>query len=302
MRKYLLLSLLIFIASNSIQAQQKSVITQYNYNGLLLNPAYAGNQNRLTVNMLFRKQWVNFDGAPSTKVFSAHTATRNKRVGLGFLLSNDQIGVHDDIGFYGMYAYKIPFGRGNLAFGIQGGFNYLNSGFDRLNLRQNNDVVFSTFNQKFNPNVGTGLFYSTKRSYLGLSVPYLLENSIIRNGSGLSDAKESRYYFLTGGKVMKLQDNLMFKPSTLIRYQVGSPVGFDLNANFFIDDILNVGVSYRSSDAISAMFAINLNSNAIFGYAYDHTLSDIGGYSNGSHEFMLIYHINLFNELCHAYF
>ncbi len=283
-------------------AQQKTVISQYMYSGLLLNPAYAGNQNQLKVDFMYRKQWLNFDGAPTTLTVAAHSSLKNKRVGVGFAVANDKIGVHQDIGFYGMYAYKIPFQSGTLALGLQAGFNQLTADYDQLNLAQNGDIVFSTFDKKFNPNFGTGLFYSTKTFYAGLSVPYLLENSITSVNGTLSEGREHRYYFLTAGKVIDVNKNLKYIPSMLLRYQQGAPMGFDINMSFMFEEVVNLGISYRSSDAITGMFSLILNENLIFGYAYDHSITDISKYADGTHEFYVNYRISLFREKCHTYF
>ncbi len=283
-------------------AQQRPVFSQYMFNGLILNPAYAGHQKQLSVSLLYRDQWVNFDGAPKTETLIAHTAFKDWPVGAGLLISRDQIGVHDDYSIYGSYSYKIGLPVGTLSAGLQAGFNYTRSDFSKLRNGQINDPNFAGMVVRFSPNFGTGAFFSNKTTYAGISVPYLINNKVVKKEDFLSEAREARYYFVTGGHVFTLSDALKLKPSTLIRVQEGQPMGLDLNANLFIQDIVNVGTSYRSGDAIIFLFEIILNQNITFGYAYDRTLSRIVNYTDGTHELMLTFRRGLGHGPCHAYF
>lgn len=285
-------------------AQQRPVYSQYMFNGLALNPAYAGSQKQFTATAVYRDQWVNFDGAPTTKTFSAHSGFAKKKIGLGFMVASEEIGVHKDLSLYAYYSYKIVMRKGVLSMGLQAGFNNLQSDFGKLTLEDPSDIFLSTNLQKFNPNFGTGLFYSTDRAYIGLSVPYIVNNKVVNTkvDDYESLAREARYYFLTAGKVFDLSHRLKVKPSALLRAQEGAPLGIDLNANLIIDDIVNLGGSYRSGDSMIFLFELKLNENFRFGYAYDYVTSDLGAYTNGSHEIMLNYSINLTPTPCHTYF
>lgn len=286
------------------QAQQRPVYSQYMFNMLALNPAYAGNQKQLSVSALVRNQWVNFEGAPKTQTISSHSNFRDKNVGLGMVLYHESIGVHSDIGAYFSYAYQLKLKKGTLAMGIQGGINHLVSDYTLLKSRTFG-VVDPTLKRykNVNPNFGTGLFYSTKTAYLGFSIPYLVNNKVMQQSDGIVEkSSEKRYYFLTGGKILDISPNLKLKPSFLIRLQEKAPLGFDASINFFIDNILNVGLSYRNHDALTSMFQIDLNENFSFGYAYDITLSGLANYARGSHEMMINYRIRLSSEPCHSYF
>lgn len=284
------------------QAQQRPIFSQYMYNMLAINPAYAGNQQQLSITAMARNQWVNFDGAPKTQTLSSHSNFRNKNIGLGVMLYHESIGVHSDIGAYFSYAYQIKFkNRHLLAMGLQGGVNQLTSDYTRLKSAGFDPNL--KYYKNLNPNFGTGVFYSTKTAYAGFSVPFLVNNKVMQETDGLAmESSERRYYFFTAGKVLDLSPNLKLKPSVLIRFQERAPLGFDASLTFFIDNILNVGLSYRNHDALTTMFQIDLNENFSFGYAYDLTLSGLGGYTRGSHELMINYRIRLTTTPCHSYF
>ncbi len=291
MRLRLKLFIVVFCAGFLAQAQQRPLQSLYMFDPLLINPAYAGNQVQLSATAIYRNQWVNLDGAPQTFTATAHSGFRKYRVGLGFILSNDQIGIHNDFGFYGVYSYKIPVTKkGTLSFGIQGGFNNLRSNFNLLNPKYQGDIagVISTFN----PNVGAGVYFRQSNFYVGFSVPYILDNKII-GSDYTSVAKQHRYYYLMGGATFKVSNILKVVPSTLIRFQDDAPVSMDLNTIFVLYDVVGIGASWRMNDSVIALFELQLNDNFHVGYAYDITTSALNAYSNGSHEIMLNYRLKI---------
>jgi len=299
---YILLTGMLLCVLNSLHAQQRPVFSQYMFNGLVLNPAYAGNQPQMSVSLLHRDQWVNVEGAPKTSTLIAHSALKDRPVGVGMLVSRDKIGVHDDYSVYASYAYKLNIGIGTLSMGLQAGFNYMVSDFTQLSTFDPDDQLFLGSVSRFNPNFGTGAFFNNKTTYAGISIPYIINNKVYDKEDIISEAREARYYFLTGGHVFTLSPNVKIKPSTLIRVQEGQPIGMDLNANVFLDNVLNIGASWRSGDAVIMLFELMLNKNLSFGYAYDHTLSSVRNYTDGTHEFMLTFRKSLGQEPCHAYF
>lgn len=302
--RYLSLPLFIcLLLSQLAWGQQRPVFSQYMFNGLAINPAYAGNQNQFSATFLMRNQWVNLEGAPKTQTLSAHTSFDKKRIGVGLQVYHETIGVHRDLGLYTSYAYWIKLGKGKLAFGLQGGFNQLLSDFRSLNQRDQGDPLLDNV-RNFNPNFGAGTFYSTKNFYFGFSVPYLVNNRLqgsLENAVS-SEGREARYYFLNTGYVFDISRRLKVKPSVLLRMQEGAPLGTDLNVNLFLDDIINVGASWRSGDSIIMLFELHLNENFSFAYAYDMVTSSLSKYSRGSHELMVNYRIKLSPQPCHSYF
>ena len=303
----LLLALLLFLLTLGVsqaQPQQRPVITQYMFSGLVINPAYAGNQKQTVFTALHRDQWVNFDGAPKTQTFIVNSALKEHPIGVGLMLSRDHVGSYNDYSVYSSYSYRIPLRMGNLAMGIQGGFNYTAANFSDLRRFDDNDQVFAQSLNRFKPNFGLGVFYSTLSSYAGLSIPYIFQSDIysyaeIKDQVSLQKA---RYLLLAGGHVFSINDFIKLKPSTLLRIQQGQAMSADLNANVFLDDVLNIGLSYRSGDSMIGLFELLLSPTLSFGYSYDMTTSRITKFTDGTHEFMLKYRRNLGKGPCHAYF
>jgi type IX secretion system PorP/SprF family membrane protein len=280
-------------------AQQRPIQSLYMFDPLLVNPAYAGTHVQLSGTAIYRNQWVNFDGAPKTFTGSVHSGFRKARIGLGVLFTSDQIGVHSDNSFYGIYSYKIPVSKrkngGMLSMGIQAGFNALKSDYFKTNPRDGAEIGALA---KLNPNFGAGVFYRGKDLYAGISVPYLLNNQIIdiidpENDTLNTSGRQQRYYYLMGGFSKKLSDAVKWMPSTLVRVQENAPLSFDLNNMFILYDVVGIGVSYRLNDSVIGLFELQINENFHVGYAYDITTSDIRLYSNGSHEIMINYRIKL---------
>lgn len=293
--------LIVFVIVFSAQSQQSSIYSNFMFNRMAINPGYAGSQDQLNITAIHRRQWENFEGAPSTSTFSAHKYIKDKNIGVGMMASSDQIGIHTDNRLYLVYAYKIKINRGTLSLGLQGGFSRLSSDFNKLNLKSEGDAMMSGMRSDFNPNFGTGAYYSTKRFFAGISIPYLINNQLEGTSEALAQASEARYYMLTSGMVLDINKDLKVVPSVLLRVQEGNAMGMDLNANVVVKDLLTVGLSYRSELALTALIGLNLSDNLSMGYAYDLTNTDMGKYSSGSHEFMLNFRIPN-SKLCHTYF
>jgi len=295
--KYILIPFLIAGFNILAFAQQEPAITQYMFNHLAINPAYAGNHAQLSATLYHRDQWVNFPGAPNTQSFSAHSGFYKSRVGVGLMVTRDEIGIHKEYSVYGSYSYKIKMDKGILSFGLQAGFNQLNSDFDKLNIRTTTDPFLTGNRSKFNPNFGVGVYYHTDDMFLSVSVPYILNNDIVDSndlGSALSSlAQEKRSYYIMGGKTFQPNRNLLIKPSLLIHLQDGAPLTYNLNLSFVLKELVSLGMSYRHQDALVYLIQFKINENFALGYAYDMTLTDISQFSRGSHELMLNYRIKL---------
>jgi len=290
-------------------AQQRPVMSTYMFNGLALNPAYAGSLNLLSASFIHRKQWINVDGAPRSNILSVHSSFYGNQIGLGLQAAEDIIGVHKESSVYLSGAYKIKTGVGILAMGLSGGFDNRRSNFEELNLLREDDQLLSGTPTRFTPNFGTGIYFANPRMYAGISVPYILENTLyeVQATEGTTTTgRESRYYYATGGVIFDINPNVKFSPSALIRYQEQSRVGWDLNATIIFDGIAYAGVSYRSGDAIVFLTQLILNENFRLGYAYDATVNALATYSRGTHEIMLNYRIKLRNykkdPQCPVYF
>ena len=276
--------------SQLVLAQQQAMYTQYMFNGLAINPAYAGSHEAVSMTALVRKQWVGLDGAPGTQTFSIHSPINEKKIALGLMLLHDKIGVTHQTGAYASYAYRISFSDGGkLALGLQAGVTNYNADFSRMSQA---DPTFANGSvNEYHPNVGFGVYYSTKRFYAGASLPQML-NSTFDNNNPDSDARLIRHYFLTTGYVMDLSQHLKLKPNLLVKAVDGAPVQMDINLSLLINEIFWIGASWRSFDSFDAIFQINLNNRFQLGYAYDFaTTTELSRVNAGSHEIMLNYRI-----------
>ncbi|HEY4655856.1 MAG TPA: type IX secretion system membrane protein PorP/SprF [Cyclobacteriaceae bacterium] len=299
--KYIITVLLVILTFSflGVYGQQRPIHSLYMFDPLVINPAYAGSHVQLSATAIYRNQWVNFDGAPKTLTASIHSGFRKARAGIGFLFSNDQIGVHSDNSLYFTYAYKIPLSGRNggsyLSMGLQGGFNVLKSDYFKTDPRDGAEIGVIS---KFNPNFGAGVYYRSKKIYAGFSVPYIIHNKTIELGAefGLPlypSGEQQRYYYINGGVTVDLSARVKWLPSTLIRIQENAPLSFDINSLVVIHELVGLGASYRLEDSIIGLFELQINENFHVGYAYDMTMTDIRLYSNGSHEIMINYRIKI---------
>lgn len=283
--------LLTLLAITKTNGQQYPVFSQYYFNELVINPAFAGNHVQLSMNATYRNQWVNFPGAPQTVSFTAHSSMFHGKVGVGLLINNDRIGSYDNQNIYGYYSYKIKLARGVFSMGLQAGLNLLQADYSKLDLVDPTDPSFAPLNN-FKPNFGAGLLYNEKNWFVGFSVPFILNNGLARNVEAAVDGiKEARYYFLRGGAIFPIngQETVKFNPSILLRSQEGQPVSMDLNGAFIFYDAMSVGLSWRSGDALITFVDFKLSEKIHFSYSYDWTSSGLNNFSNGSHEFVLNY-------------
>ncbi len=282
-----------FLGLAEVMAQQRPVISQYMLNGLVLNPAYAGRHEYSSFSVMYRDQWVNVPGAPKLAVASAQTGFKGKKIGVGLLLANDALGMHDNQSVYASYAYNLELiNGGKISMGVQAGFDRLREDPNVLNIRDDGDSQFAGVNVRYLPNFGTGVFYHDDYNYLGVSVPYILSNRDVQNEEFTEIYKMPRYYYVTAGRLIEAGPRLIIKPSMLLRIQEQNPFAFDANINFYIDDIIGLGASYRFGDSVIGIFEFQINQFIKFSYAYDYVFSNLTQFTKGTHELMLNYRIN----------
>ena len=273
-------------------AQQYPVFSQYYFNELVINPAYAGNHVQLSLTAMYRNQWVNFPGAPKTFSVSGHTSLAKNKVGVGLMVNHDEIGSYKNEHIYASYSYKIHFQKATLSMGLQAGINLLGADYSKLDLQTPGDAAFYNILNVVKPNFGAGLFYTKKNFFVGFSVPFILNNKIANSVEGLlGQLKEARYYFLRSGVVFPIDKmkKVKMNPSILFRTQEGQPLSVDVNTAFIFYDVFSTGVSYRSGDSFITFIDFKISEKFHFGYSYDWTQSDLNRFSNGTHEFMLNY-------------
>ncbi len=280
-------------------AQQDAQYTQYMYNTISVNPAYAGSRGVMSIMGLHRSQWVGLEGAPRTQTLTANTPLGSKeRLGLGLSIVNDQIGPTDETHFDIDFSYTIPTSEeGKLSFGIKAGGHLLNIDFLSLSKYNANDRLFeANVDNKFSPQVGVGLYYHTNRLYFGLSAPNLLETDHFDESTTSSDstaesflAEERINYYLIGGYVFDLGSDVKFKPAVLSKLVFGAPLQVDVSANFLLYERLTLGAAYRWSAAVSAMVGFQISDALMIGFAYDRETTELGQtqFNDGSYEVML---------------
>lgn len=279
----------------SVNAQQDPMYTHYMYNTLVVNPAYAGSRDALTVTALHRSQWVDFEGAPKTQTLTMHSPLRNEHIGLGLTLLNDKIGPTRNTSLFIDYAYIMRLTtKSKLALGLSAGMKIFQADLNQLLLDEMDDPLFTNNVENYiTPNFGFGVYYSRERFYAGLSVPNLLENSYSSedNASGSTlIGHEKRHYFFIAGAVFKLTDNLDLKPTTLVKVTEGAPIQVDLTASFIILQKFLLGAMFRSGDAFGALVGLDLTEQLHLGYSYDWSYGlKTGKYNQGSHEILLRY-------------
>jgi type IX secretion system PorP/SprF family membrane protein len=282
---------LMLVTTVTATAQQYPVFSQYYFNELVINPAYAGNHVQLSLTSMYRNQWINFPGAPRTLNFTGHTALYKNKMGVGLMINHDEIGSYRNQNVFAQYAYKLNFREATLAMGLQAGFNFVGADFSQLNLLNPDDPSFSFINS-FKPNFGGGIYYSKKNFFVGFSVPMILNNAYPYSlETALDNIKEARYYFLRSGIIFPInrQETVKLNPSILLRTQEGQPVSVDLNLGAVFYDVISIGASYRNVDAFITFIDLKISEKFHFAYSYDWTVSDIRQFSNGSHEFVLNY-------------
>lgn len=286
--------LALILGFGALNAQQTPMFTHYMYNTLAVNPAYAGSRDALTVTALHRSQWVDFPGAPKTQTLTMHSPLYNEHIGLGLSVLNDKIGPTNNTSVFFDYAYIMRLSKkSKLALGLSVGMNILQADLTTLQLDEQDDPLFKNNEKGFiRPNFGFGAYYSRERFYAGVSVPNLIENSYSNeewNGGDLI-GKSQRHFFLIAGTVLKLSENLAFKPTTLIKATQGAPIQADLTAAFIIMEKLLLGGMYRTGDAFGALVGLDLTDQLHMGYSYDWSFGlKTSRYNQGSHEIMLRY-------------
>lgn len=271
--------------------QQDAHYSQYIFNGLVLNPAYAGSRGTVSTLLFLRNQWVGIPGAPKTGAFSVHTPIGDQRNNFGLTVSDDIIGYTNQLWVHGSYAFRFNLGPGRLAFGLQGGLLNYRIDWSKAEVVDQNDFILgNTTQNRLIPNVGAGIYYNTSTWYAGASMPHILDTELRDVDGTINDfAQLYRHYFFTAGIVLFPQSTVKFKPSVLVKYVTGAPVEADFNASFLINDFVWLGASYRTNDAVVVMADFQLTKQLRLGYAFDWTLSELGNYNTGTHELMIGY-------------
>ena len=288
--KILIMGLAMVVALPSI-AQQLPQFTQYMYNTIAINPAYAGSRETLTFVGLHRNQWLGFPGAPTTQTLSIHSPLRNENIGLGFSFINDELGFENQIYMYGDFSYTIKLNAiSKLAFGLKAGYTsfHLDNRLFELN---SEDQLIGRLENRWRPNVGAGVMWLWERGYLGLSAPRLINHSYTE--SPYKVMERISYYF-TGGYVFDIGLDTKFKPAFMVKATNGATLSTDISANFLFFDKLWLGTAYRfnnTTGALGFMTDYQILRDWRIGYTFELPTSEIRPYTHGTHELVLMFEV-----------
>ncbi len=288
---------LFFTTIFNVEGQQLPQFTQYMYNTISVNPAYAGSRQVLSMVGLHRSQWAGFGKGPETQTISIHSPLRNDKIGVGISFINDKLGYEKFTYLYGDVSYTINLNdEMKLAFGLKAGFTQYNLDNELIEA-EGIDPGVSGVRNRWEPNIGAGMFLHTDKWYVGFSAPRLLniDHNDLNIGGVDYGVVDKVSYYLTGGYVFDLSDNIKFKPATLIKATRGAPLSYDITANFLFNEKFWLGGSYRFNEftgALGALVDFQVSKQFRIGYAYEYPLSDISQYSSGTHEVLLMFELN----------
>ena len=294
-------TILIIIMTFAAYGQQEAHFTQFVFNKLIYNPAYAGSKDVASMSVLARQQWIGMEGAPSTQTFGFHTPLLNKKLGLGFSVIRDQIGVTSDMSVNLAYAYRIKFNKQNvLSVGLQSSFRNLQVDWNSTSPTQIGDgAIPNGTPSTFKADIGFGAYFSNNHFFAGFSAPFLMEGEagIIPNlaDGALNFPDGKRHYFVTIGGVFDIggpSQQLKLQPSLLVKYVDNAPIDIDFNAFLVFRETFWVGLTYRMQDSIDGVIQIQLSPTMRLGAAYDFTLTDLQKFNYGTLEMMLEYNFS----------
>ncbi|MBK86483.1 MAG: hypothetical protein CMC86_04705 [Flavobacteriaceae bacterium] len=298
MKKLIFIFFAVIIAKQ-VSAQQDPQYTQYMYNMNIINPAYAGISEGLSVGALYRSQWVGLDGGPETFTFNIHSPV-GKQLALGLSVISDEIGPVKETNAYVDVSYTIPMGmETRLAFGVKGGFTFHDIAISesQITLVDDGDPFFANAINETTPNIGAGIyFYKPNKYYISVSVPNIL-NGVHLDSNGTKIGSESEHLFAAAGYVFDLSENFKLKPHALLKSAFDAPISYDINANLFMYDFVELGVGYRLDDSFSGMVNFQVMDNLRIGYAYDAIRSDLDIVTNSSHEVFINFDFNFSSKV-----
>ncbi len=284
---------MVLIVVKLVHAQQDPQYTQYMYNTMSVNPAYAGSTGHTIITALGRTQWVGLEGAPDSQTLSYDTPIGYSGVGLGINLTNDRIGPSNEIYLDANVSYTIRTSdEGNLAFGLKLGGRHLAIDWSKGTALQQ-ERIFDGNISRFLPTIGAGIYYHESDWYIGVAIPNFLrsdhyDDTVRTSSFGSGDVAEERFHiFGILGYVFDLSETIKFKPAALTKIVNGAPVSIDVSANFLFNEKFAAGLAWRWDDSISALLGFQVTENLNIGFAYDLTTSNYSNYNSGTYELML---------------
>jgi type IX secretion system PorP/SprF family membrane protein len=286
----ILLFSFLFIGCIDMNAQQDPQFTQYMYNTVAINPAYAGSRGMLSIFGIHRAQWIGLEGAPTTTGTSIHTPLNDSRIGLGVSMLQDAIGPSNKQTLSADFSYTISTSENyKLSFGLKGTASLFSIDYTKLNRFDINDPRFlNNISNQFSPNIGAGLYLHSKQFYAGISVPFMLQSNEF-NDINSQVTHESLHYYFMSGYVFEISESTKFKPAFLAKAVEGAPLQVDLSANFMLNNKFVLGGAWRWEAAMSGLAGFQVNDNWFIGYTYDADSTKLANYNSGSHELFMRY-------------
>lgn len=294
--KRIFIGLLVFvlIGIGKLNAQQEPMYTQYMFNTLSVNPAYAGTRNALNLNTLTRLQWVGLEGSPKTFSLALHSPINKRKIGLGLTLVTDEVGPVNNTYFTANYAYRLKITEElTLSMGIKGGISSYYVGLTDLSLNDPEDPNFQNNEKKISPNAGVGFYLYHEKFYVGISAPKLFETTVDEEYA-TSENELKRHYYIIGGYIWQINTKWVFKPTLLTKAVSGAPVSNDISMQFLYNNRIWMGAMYRIGDAAGIFVDVKINNQITIGYGYDFSLNGLSGINSGTHELMISYDFDKF--------
>jgi len=287
---------ILLLLVNSIYAQQEAQYSQYMYNTISVNPAYAGSRNVLSVLALHRSQWIGLEGAPTTSTFSINTPIPETNLGLGISAISDRIGPTEQTTVSGDISYTIRLSeKTNLSFGAKGTASFFSFDQYKVTPFQANDPKWKSLSSNMSPNFGVGMYLHSDKYYLGLSIPNLMESNFY-NDNEIAINSQSRNYYFIGGYVFDVSNWIKFKPAIVSKIVTGAPVQLDLSGNALFMDKFVLGAAYRVDAALTGLAGFQVNDELFIGYSYDFDTTNLSRYNSGSHEIFIRYEFVFKND------
>lgn len=271
----------------SAQAQQDAQYSEYMFNLFSINPAYAGSRKSISGVLLYRNQWVGIKGAPVSQTFSLHGPLTDKKMGIGFNVVNDNIGPTNNIGFFGSYAYHLRLATGKLSMGLRAGVYRFQLDGSQLEYKDQEKFSNASISGKFVPSFDFGLYYYTNTLYAGLVVTHITQQKIKYSSAIELQTQLYRHFIAMFGKAFVINDNIVIKPSFMMKYTAAAPLSVDVNLSALFKKMFWLGVSYRTSQDLIFLAEFNITNYLRLGYSYDLGLNKLSEYSNGTHEFFI---------------
>lgn len=290
-----LLFIFVFISSIGLYAQENPQFSHFLFNKLAYNPGYTGGKEVLAIQALYRQQWQNIEGAPRTLNFAVHSPFANKTGGLGFMITQDEIGLLSNTAIDALYAYRIHMGKSTiLSLGLQARVEYSKINWNKAKTTGGTDNLIPTDNEtSVKPNIGAGAYLTSGNFFIGFSIPQFMETTLYKdNVENLPSFKRLRTYYLMTGAEIPLNSKIDFIPGMLVSFNPNAPLEAEWNLNLMFSKTLLIGASYRAGDSVDALLGLQLSKALRMGLSYDYSLSELKKYNVGSFEAMLEYCFN----------